>query len=150
MEPTPGYAWDVEAAAHRRAFTFERDELASWAEPVAASAVDGVVCCWPLGLAFLAGSPGVAAFCSFLTLVLVLLVGVWEGRTGRGPGKAALGLRLVDIDSGRPVGAGRGVLRRGTHLIDSVTCYVGYLWPLRDEQRQTFADMAARTVVLSE
>lgn len=150
MEPKPGYAWEIEAAAYRRKFTFERQELASWGERVAASVVDGVACLWPMGLAFLAGSPALTILCTLLAVALSLVIGMWEGRTGRGPGKAALGLRLVDIDSGQSVGAGRGVLRRVGHLLDSLSCHLGYLWPLWNEQRQTFADMAAGTVVLSE
>jgi hypothetical protein len=55
----------------------------------------------------------------------------------------------VDADSGQLVGPGRGALRRIGHALDTLSCYVGYLWPLWDAQRQTFADKAARTVVLS-
>lgn len=150
MEELPGYAWEVEAAAHRPRTTFERAELASWAERFAAALVDALVYMWPAAVALAAQSVGVTALCTLMSSGIVLLIGVWEGRTGRGPGKAALGLRVVDADSGRLVGPGRGVLRRIGHIPDSLVCYVGYLWPLWHEQRQTFGDMVAGTVVLSE
>ena len=36
------------------------------------------------------------------------------------------------------------------HIVDSVICYIGYLFPLWDARRQTFADKIMSTVVLSE
>lgn len=89
--------------------------------------------------------PAVAAF---------LVVGiVWtilpEGRTGATPGKRLLGLRTLDIDTATPTGSGRAVVR---WLVKYVVCSflpVGYLWYFRSAERQTFADLAARTVVVA-
>ena len=35
------------------------------------------------------------------------------------------------------------------HILDALT-YVGFLWPLWDAKRQTFADMLMRTVVVDD
>jgi hypothetical protein len=34
------------------------------------------------------------------------------------------------------------------HLLDSLPCYIGFLWPLWDAKRQTFADKILSTVVV--
>ena len=38
-------------------------------------------------------------------------------------------------------------LRDLVHILDGVA-YVGYLWPLWDDKRQTFADKIMRTIVI--
>ena len=38
-------------------------------------------------------------------------------------------------------------VRQLLHIVDSI-CYIGYLWPLWDRKRQTFADKILKTVVL--
>jgi hypothetical protein len=36
------------------------------------------------------------------------------------------------------------------HILDSLPCYLGYLWPLWDAKRQTFADKVMGTVVIEQ
>ena len=36
------------------------------------------------------------------------------------------------------------------HVLDSLPCYLGYLWPLWDAKRQTFADKIMSTVVVEQ
>ncbi|QLY32582.1 RDD family protein [Nocardia huaxiensis] len=85
-------------------------------------------------------------------LVIVTAIG-WnvafrQGRRGQSLGKQALGLWLVGLESGQPVGVGRALLRQIAHAADAIPCYLGYLWPLWDERRQTFADKIAATGVV--
>jgi uncharacterized RDD family membrane protein YckC len=85
--------------------------------------------------------------------VAVLAYGLWnsgyrQGATGQSLGKQALGIRLVAAGTGRPVGFGRAVGRQLAHLLDLLPLGVGYLWPLWDRQRQTFADKACATLVV--
>ena len=70
-----------------------------------------------------------------------------QGRTGYSVGKSALGIKLIGEDSGQPIGAGMSFVRQLLHIVDSI-CYIGYLWPLWDRKRQTFADKILETVVL--
>ena len=42
-----------------------------------------------------------------------------------------------------------GVVRTIAHIIDSFICYIGWLFPLWDTQRQTIADKLVKTVVLT-
>lgn len=85
-------------------------------------------------------------------LVLCALAGnsvVWQGRTGLTIGKRVTGLRLVDLQTGLPVGVGRALLRQVAHIVDALPCYIGYLWPLWDAQRQTIADKLTGTAVIA-
>jgi RDD family len=36
------------------------------------------------------------------------------------------------------------------HIIDSIICYIGWLFPLWDARRQTIADKIMSTVVVAE
>ena len=61
--------------------------------------------------------------------------------TGQAWGHKAVGVRIVDSATGGNISAGKAVLRfLFGHWLDGLVCYLGYLWPLWDKQRQTFAD----------
>lgn len=71
---------------------------------------------------------------------------VQQGRTGQSIGKSALNLYLVSARTGTPVGAGTAFVREIVHIVDGIL-YVGYLWPIWDNRKQTFADKIVGTVV---
>jgi uncharacterized RDD family membrane protein YckC len=71
------------------------------------------------------------------------------GRTGQSLGKRAMKIRLIGADTNAPIGARNAFLRDLVHILDALTI-VGYLWPLWDHKRQTFADQIMKTVVISE
>jgi uncharacterized RDD family membrane protein YckC len=73
---------------------------------------------------------------------------VRQGRTGYSFGKAAVGIRLVKESTRQPMGAGLCFVRQLAHYIDSLVCYLGWLWPLWDERKQTLADKIMGTVVV--
>jgi uncharacterized RDD family membrane protein YckC len=68
------------------------------------------------------------------------------GRTGQSLGKRVLKIKLVAEATGQPIGALNAFLRDLLHILDGIA-YVGYLWPLWDDKRQTFADKLMKTVV---
>ncbi|NYI07965.1 RDD family protein [Allostreptomyces psammosilenae] len=70
-----------------------------------------------------------------------------EGRTGQTPGKRSMGIRLVRASDGQPIGFGMAFVRRLCHVVDGFLM-LGYLWPLWDERKQTFADKIVGTVVV--
>lgn len=72
-----------------------------------------------------------------------------QGRTGYTIGKGVLGIKLVSERTGRPIGAGMAFVRQITHVLDSF-CYIGYLWPLWDAKKQTFADKILSTIVVNQ
>ena len=66
--------------------------------------------------------------------------------TGWTLGRAALGIQVVGRD-GEPAGPWRLLLRDLAHLLDTAAVFVGWLWPLWDSRRRTWADLLARTEV---
>ena len=70
------------------------------------------------------------------------------GETGQSYGKKTIGTRLVLEATGQPVGGGLGIGRFFLHIVDSIPCYIGYLWPLWDAKKQTFADKLVKTLVV--
>lgn len=69
------------------------------------------------------------------------------GASGASPGKRLMGIKVVNERTGQPMGGGLGIARVFIHIIDSLPCYLGYLWPLWDAKRQTFTDKVLGTVV---
>jgi uncharacterized RDD family membrane protein YckC len=72
-----------------------------------------------------------------------------QGRTGYTIGKGVLGIKLIGEQTGQPIGAGMAFVRQLAHILDSI-CLLGYLWPLWDPKRQTFADKIIKSVVIDQ
>jgi Mce-associated membrane protein len=66
--------------------------------------------------------------------------------TGWSLGRALFGIAVVRRD-GAAVGAWRLLVRDLAHLFDTALLFVGWLWPLWDSRRRTFADLLLRTEV---
>jgi Mce-associated membrane protein len=66
--------------------------------------------------------------------------------TGWSLGRAVLGIAVRRGD-GAAVGPARLLIRDLAHLLDTASVLVGWLWPLWDSRRRTFADMLLRTEV---
>ena len=43
------------------------------------------------------------------------------------------------------IGAGSGILRTICHILDSLICYIGWLFPLWDAKKNTLADKIMKT-----
>lgn len=136
-------------------------KLANWPQRVGAFLIDYLVIVVPIGIAVALVSPGRNEQSSGGALVAGLLyligLGVWiynrwfmAGRTGQSWGKQALGIKLLRMDNGQPIGGGLAFARDITHIIDGLPCYIGYLWPIWDNRRQTFADKIVSTVVIAD
>lgn len=115
---------------------------AGWGLRLAAHLLDGL-CAAPLLLLLLV-SPGLYQLSN---VVVVLLWGWRTGTTGQTLGKRVVGTRVVRQRDGELLGPRRGVARSLLHLLDAVSL-LGYLWPLWDRQRQTFADKLVGSVVV--
>jgi Mce-associated membrane protein len=66
--------------------------------------------------------------------------------TGWSLGRALFGIAVRKRD-GTAVGVVRLVLRDVAHLLDTAALFIGWLWPLWDRRRRTFADLLLRTEV---
>lgn len=71
-----------------------------------------------------------------------------EGRTGQTTGKKVLRISLRRERDGNTLGFGMAFVRKLAHALDSLACYLGWLWPLWDVKRQCFADKVCNTVVI--
>lgn len=121
---------------------------ANWGLRVASALIDYIV----LGVI---GSILISAHATALGLIVDLAGLVWAlynayqgGATGQSFGKKTVGTRLVREDNGQPIGGGLGIGRYFLHILDALPCYLGYLWPLWDSKRQTFADKILHSVVI--
>ncbi len=131
------------------------NELARWHIRAAAFAVDvlpGVAVVATTGLLWLAvptRSLWWWVSISFLVgaaLVTMVNRAVLPAILGWSLGRALLGIEVVPPD-GVAVGVGRLLLRELAHLLDTMSVFVGWLWPLWDSRKRTFADLLLHTEV---
>jgi len=73
---------------------------------------------------------------------------VRQGRTGYSFGKSVVGIKLVAERTTLPIGTGWSFLRQLAHFVDGLICNLGYLWPIWDHKKQTFADKMLGTLVI--
>jgi Mce-associated membrane protein len=66
--------------------------------------------------------------------------------TGWSLGRALTGIAVVRRD-GTAVGPWRLLVRDIAHLLDTIALFLGWLWPLWDSRRRTFADLLVGTEV---
>jgi uncharacterized RDD family membrane protein YckC len=81
--------------------------------------------------------------------------GIWntifrQGNTGKSLGKEWVGIKLVRESDGQPIGPGMTFVRGLAHILDALPLGIGFLWPLWDRKRQTFADKVCGTVVVRD
>ncbi len=82
-------------------------------------------------------------FISYSALMLAL----WA--YGLTPGKYLLGIRVVRVDTGVPVGFWRMALRQIIgQWAAAIVCYLGFIWVLFDANRQGWHDKIAKTLVI--
>lgn len=122
--------------------------LANWPMRVASALIDAII---PAIISIVTQAAASLALTSVLSLVSL---GYWiwnlwrQGTTGQTIGKSVVGTHLVRESDGQFVGGGLSILRAIVHIVDFVPCLVGYLWPIWDSKKQTFADKIMSTVVV--
>jgi uncharacterized RDD family membrane protein YckC len=86
-----------------------------------------------------------------LAYALVAVYSIWnwgyrQGTTGQSIGKSVMKFKVIGEKTGQPIGFGMSVVRQLAHIVDSVICYIGWLFPLWDAKRQTLADKIMSTI----
>jgi uncharacterized RDD family membrane protein YckC len=127
--------------------------LASWGQRVPASLIDVV----PLIPGFVVADVGNSHHWQAITVlgwiaaVLPWLYNRWyrQTRTGQSWGKSVMRLKLVDMSDQGTLLWWKAGLRDWAHYLDALALWIGFFVPLFDARRQTLADKALRTVVLS-
>lgn len=72
----------------------------------------------------------------------------FEGRSGQTLGKRGLGLRVVDVDGGGPIGFGRALVRALGRYVSATFLFVGYLTMISDSKKQCWHDKFAKSIVI--
>lgn len=126
-------------------------QLATWLQRVGASFIDGVL--WYaiiIVISFIGGRGGGALSLAFLASTAFSFWQLWnQGQTGQTIGKRVIRIKLVSETNAQLIGGGMSIVRGIAHIVDSIPCGVGYLFPLWDAKRQTLADKIMRTVVVN-
>jgi uncharacterized RDD family membrane protein YckC len=136
--PPPGYGPPDGALA---------GELASWGLRVQSALVDWFVPFLVAGIVYRVNAA--LGFVVYLAALAWALYNAYlQGTTGQSTGKKMAGTRLLHQQTGQPIGGGAGIGRAFVHILDGIPCYLGYLWPLWDSKKQTFADKIMSTVVV--
>lgn len=144
--PGHGHIWPP----HRPTY-----EYATWTQRVEASLIDAsipfaglLVTIWA-AMAFPGTVLGILGVWLALAgdVFFIWQVYVRQGQTGQTFGKAKVGISLRRESDLAPLGIGMNIARQLAHCLDGVLC-IGYLWPLWDIKRQTFADMLCHSVVV--
>jgi uncharacterized RDD family membrane protein YckC len=75
--------------------------------------------------------------------------GYLEGSpSGQTIGKRAVGIRVIDFQTGGALGFGRALVRYLMRIVSAFACLLGYLWMLWDPEKQTWHDKVANSVVV--
>jgi uncharacterized RDD family membrane protein YckC len=126
--------------------------LAGWWRRAGATVVDGIIIAIPLGVIFsVAGITGYGlealdqlVFFVYWTILISL-------RSSQTIGNRAVGTRVIDANTGGPIGAGRAATRAIVQVVLNLTIVGGILddlWPLWDRFNQTLHDKAAGSLVI--
>ena len=140
--------------------------LAPWGRRFAAILIDNLIVAIPVGIGaglfyvgFTNDSLGWLGAIGIVLLIFSLTVGqalyftILNGNArGQTYGKRALGIRVIDVREGGPIGFGRSFARWGVptvvNLFVGVFSIVDGLWPLWDARNQALHDKVANSVVV--
>lgn len=112
----------------------------------AAALVDGVIL-GVVNVALLEAIGGAGSAISIL--VNIAYFAYFEGGpSGQTVGKRALGIRVIRLDGGGPLGTGNAIVRWAGRILSAVVVLLGYLWMLWDREKQTWHDKFAGSVVV--
>lgn len=81
---------------------------------------------------------------------LVYYIALEGSETGQTLGKKVLGIRVVDLTGAGPIGYGRATVRYFGRFISGIPLALGYFWMLWDDQKQTWHDKFANSMVVPE
>ena len=94
-------------------------------------------------------SPGASIAVTLIGLVIgVSYFAYLEGTRGQTVGKMAVGIKVIDADTGTVIGVPRGIGRYFARILSGLAIGLGYLWMLWDPRKQTWHDKLVRSVVV--
>ncbi|WP_328537124.1 RDD family protein [Streptomyces sp. NBC_00344] len=162
MPPQPGYGYPQAPPVQPYGGGYPQQpgyggmpEFAGWWRRFGALLLDGLIIGVPYSIIVgIGGSVGGGAGSAIAIVGILFGIGLGlfklykEGTTGQFIGKKALGISLLREADGQTLGFGMAFVRYLAHFVDSIACYLGWLWPAWDAKKQTFADKICSTVVV--
>lgn len=142
--PAPAYGEAPQAAPYGAPLP----ELATWGQRAIGGLIDFVLPGVVADLVQISISRPLGQLLSVAALAWALYNAYLAGTTGQSIGKKTAGIRLVREQDGQLVGGGLAIGRYFLHVLDALPCLLGFLWPLWDAKRQTFADKILKTLVI--
>ena len=82
-----------------------------------------------------------------LVVAFIYFAGLWTVMGGS-LGQRILGMRIVDANSGAPIGFGKAALRALGLYISFLVCFIGVIWVAFDARKQGWMDKIGGTVVV--
>ena len=82
------------------------------------------------------------------TIGTVLYFVYFWGTSGSTLGMRIFKLRIVDADTGAPIGMARAIVRYLMSIVNSLACYIGWIWVAFDARKQGWHDKVANSVVI--
>jgi uncharacterized RDD family membrane protein YckC len=83
-----------------------------------------------------------------LLIGLVYYTAMIGSDRGQTVGQMAMGIRVIDFNTGGPIGYGRAFIRWLVSIISAIVLLLGFLWMLWDKEKQCWHDKAANDVVV--
>lgn len=82
-------------------------------------------------------------------LVVFILYVRAMGKTGQTWGSKIIGVKVISVTTGEPIGVGKAIGRTlFAGLISANVFYLGYLWMLWDDNKQTWQDKVVSSIVV--
>jgi uncharacterized RDD family membrane protein YckC len=82
-------------------------------------------------------------------LVSIVYFAYFEGQpAGQTLGKKAMNIRVIDFGTGGSLETSKAIVRSVVRYISGLVCAIGFIWALFNDQKQTWHDLAATTVVV--
>jgi uncharacterized RDD family membrane protein YckC len=84
----------------------------------------------------------------YFIVAIVYFTGMIGSSRGQTLGQMALGIRVIDFNTGGSIGYGRAFVRWLVSIVSGIVILLGYLWMLWDKEKQCWHDKAANDVVV--
>jgi uncharacterized RDD family membrane protein YckC len=95
-----------------------------------------------------AAGTGAGLLLQLISFVISVGYFVYSWGKGQTLGMRLFHLRVVDANTGAPIGYGRAALRYVGYVLSVLVCYIGLIWAAFDARKQGWHDKIANTVVL--
>ena len=101
-----------------------------------------------LGFGIREVAPGDGWEAGLFATLAIAVIGFWR-YCGATPGKSALGMKIVDANTGAAPSTVRLVIRFLAYFVSAFPLYLGFLWAAVDRRKQGWHDKIARTIVIN-